>query len=218
MRPITTTIILARHAQSKHHVTDLTGGWTDTGLTELGRRQTACLAERLKHELAGRSCRHYCSELNRAAQTAQIIARAVGIDPTTDPGLKEYNNGLAAGKSRREAEQIALPRTEPRLDWRPYPQAETWREFYLRVAECMDRLTLDPAPLLLVTHGGTIIQIVAWWLHLDMDLLSRVSFPVAPASLSVLRINRWNEHTLERLNDAAHLQRIGLPQRIFAEE
>jgi len=110
------------------------------------------------------------------------------------------------------------PMTEPRLDWRPYPQAETWREFHLRVAECMERLTADPAPMLLVTHGGTIVNIVAWWLRLGVDQLPQVSFPVDPASLSVLRIGRSNEHTLERLNDTAHLRALGLSQRIFPEE
>ena len=108
-----------------------------------------------------------------------------------------------------------LLRTERRLDWRPYPQAETLREFYLRVAECMDRLTQDPAPLLLVTHGGTIMAIVAWWLRLDMDLISHVSFTAAPASLSVLRTNRWDGRDLERLNDTGHLQTMGLSRPIF---
>lgn len=110
------------------------------------------------------------------------------------------------------------PRTEPLCDWRPYPQAETWREFHARVAGCMERLTLDPTPLLLVTHGGTIIRIVSWWLGLETELWTRVAFGIAPASLSVLRINRWQEHTLERLNDTAHLHGIGLPQPIFVED
>ena len=110
------------------------------------------------------------------------------------------------------------PRTEPQVDWQPYPQAETWRAFYQRVAACMERLTSDPTPLLLITHGGTIMQIVAWWLHLDMDQLSQVSFFVEPASLSVLTVNRWNDRTLERLNDTAHLQALGLSQSILTEE
>jgi probable phosphoglycerate mutase len=159
-----------------------------------------------------------CSELKRAAETADCISVATGLEPTFDPGLKEYNNGLAAGKTRREAEEMRAPRTEPLFDWRPYPQAETWREFYGRVAQAMERLTLDPVPLLLVTHGGTIENIVAWWLGLDLEQQSWTSFAVAPASLSVLRVNRWGEHTLERLNDTAHLQAQGLTYPIFAED
>jgi probable phosphoglycerate mutase len=205
-----TTIILARHAQSIHHVTDLTGGWTDTGLTERGRRQAACLAERLQHELDGRACRFVCSELARATQTAQAIADATGLAPTFDAGLKEYNNGLAAGKTWQEASQMMAAQTEPILDWRPYPQAETRREFHQRVVACLERMTADSTLLLLVTHGGTIIHIVSWWLGLEVDQTSQVSFAVAPASLSVLTINGWRNHTLERLNDTAHLQAMGL--------
>jgi probable phosphoglycerate mutase len=127
---------------------------------------------------------------------------------------------LAAEKTWQEADAMMapMPGTELRLDWRPYPQSETWREFYQRVAECLDRLTRDPAPLLLVTHGGTIVNIVAWWLGLEVDQLSRVSFPVAPASLSVLTVNHWQEHALERLNDTAHLQMAGLRQPLFPEQ
>ena len=29
-------IVVVHHCQSEHHVTDLTGGWTDTSLTTLG--------------------------------------------------------------------------------------------------------------------------------------------------------------------------------------
>lgn len=33
-----------------------------------------------------------------------------------------------------EAKQYFLERTFPLLDWQPYPQAETWRQFHLRVS------------------------------------------------------------------------------------
>ena len=205
------SIILVRHAQSEHHVNKLTGGWTDTGLTELGRRQAACLASRLKREIGDAPCQLYCSDLKRALQTAEIIGKEIGVTPNPVPELRELNNGIAAGKSQEEAKQYALEITRPMLDWQPYPQAETWRQFYSRVAACMDRLTVKQEALfLLVTHAGTIINIVAWWLRLDIDMLGKVSFDTLPASLSVLRVNRWNERTIERLNDTAHLYVAGL--------
>jgi broad specificity phosphatase PhoE len=205
------SIILVRHAQSEHHVKELTGGWTDTGLTELGRRQSACLASRLKRELGDTPCQLYCSDLKRALQTAEIIGREIGVTPNPVPELRELNNGVAAGKSLEEAKRYALELTRPVLDWQAYPQAETWRQFYSRVAACMDQLTMNQEdPLLLVTHGGTIINVVAWWLQLDIDMLDKVSFHTSPASLSVLRVNWWNEHTIERLNDTAHLYATGL--------
>jgi len=196
-------------------VSKLTGGWTDTGLTEMGRRQATCLASRLKHEIGDTPCQLYCSDLKRALQTAEIIGNEIGVTPNPVPGLRAPNNGVAAGKSVEEAKQYVLEITSPVLDWQPYSQAETWRQFYSRVADCMDRLTVNQeAPLLLVTHAGTIINIVAWWLQLDIDMLCKVSFDALPASLSLLRVNQWNERAIERLNDTAHLYAAGLAEGI----
>lgn len=203
------SIILIRHGQSEHHVNGMTGGWTDTDLTEVGRRQAGCLASRLRREMADVTCRMYCSGLKRALQTAEIVGREIGVTPIPIPGLREFNNGTAAGKSQKEAKEYAREPVEPLLDWQPYPQAETWRQFYLRVSTCMDRLVQEQDnPLILITHGGTIANIVTWWLRLDMDM--RVSFDAFPASISVLRVNQWDERTVERLNDTAHLYAAGL--------
>ena len=68
--------------------------------------------------------------------------------------------------------------------------------------------------LLLVAHAGTITNMVAWWLGLEIEMLSKVSFGAAPTSISVLDVNQWGEHTIERLNDTAHLYAAGLSDRI----
>jgi probable phosphoglycerate mutase len=213
----TETIMLIRHGQSTHHLNDLTGGWTDSDLTALGRRQAACLASRLKRELAAVPCRLCCSDLKRARQTADIIAQETGAALQLVPALREINNGIAAGKTKKEAQQYARtpPTGKPLLDWQMYPQAETWRQFYARVAACMARLISDQDRLLvLVTHGGTIINVVAWWLRLEVEMLSQVSFDAAPTSVSVLRVNQWNERTIGRLNDTAHLYAAGLADNL----
>ena len=41
-------IILIQHCQSEHHVNNMSGGWTDTPLTELGRKQAEMIGEKLK--------------------------------------------------------------------------------------------------------------------------------------------------------------------------
>ena len=165
-------IILVRHAQSQHHVNGLTGGWTDTGLTDLGRRQAACLASRLKQELEDIPVRMVCSDLKRALQTAEIVGQEIGVTAQLIPELREFNNGIAAGMLREEADKIRCEPAEPFIDWQPYPEVETWRQFYWRVAGCMDRLVEGQEELLLVvTHGGTLMNIVAWWLQLDTEML-----------------------------------------------
>jgi broad specificity phosphatase PhoE len=204
---------LIRHAQSQHHVNGLTGGWTDTGLTDLGRRQAACLASRLKHELEDTPVRFYCSDLKRALQTAEIVGREIGVAPQSVPELREFNNGIAAGMMWEEADKIRRELTEPLGDWQPYPEAETWGQFYWRVANAMDRLVeKQDGLLLLMTHGGTLVNIVTWWLQLRNEVFPKMSFGAHPASISVLRVNQWGEHMLERLNDTAHLYAEGLAE------
>jgi len=204
-------IILVRHAQSQHHVNGMTGGWTDTGLTDLGRRQAACLASRLKQELEDVPVQFHCSDLKRALQTAEIVSREIGVTPQLVPELREFNNGIAAGMTREEADKIRRELVAPFIDWQPYPEAETWRQFYWRVAKAMDRLVEEQEELLLlVTHGGTLFNIVAWWLQLDGEMLSKVSFSAHPTGISVLHTDQWGSHELERLNDTAHLYAEGL--------
>ena len=215
------SILLIRHGQSEYQVKGLTSGWTDTDLTELGRRQAACLASRLKREMADIPCQMYCSDLKRALQTAEIIGAELGLIPHSAPELREFNNGIAANKTQEEAKQLALERTEPVIDWKPYPEAETWRQFYLRVAGYVDCLTRDQDRLLLlVTHGGTLNAIISWWMRVEIDLLStpsslfKIYFEAYPTSLTVLRVNEWHEHTIERLNDTTHLYEAGLSEGI----
>ncbi len=48
-------IILVRHGEATHHTQHLTGGWTDSDLTEAGRSQLEALAEKLALDFKGRS-------------------------------------------------------------------------------------------------------------------------------------------------------------------
>jgi probable phosphoglycerate mutase len=189
----------------------MTGGWTDTGLTDLGRRQAACLASRLERELGDAPLRFCCSDLKRALETAEIVGQELGITPQPVPELREFNNGIAAGMTREEGDKLRREPSEPLSDWQPYPEAETWGQFYRRVAGCMDRLVEGQEELLLlVTHGGTLVNIVAWWLQLDGKARSKASFDSHPTGISVLHVNHWGGHELERLNDTAHLHAAGL--------
>lgn len=209
------TLLLIRHGQSEHHINGLTGGWTDTPLTGRGRQQVKRLAVRLREVVAGAPARLVASDFVRAVQTAEIIGRELGLPLALHPGLREINNGVAAGMRREEAHPLRNPPTEPLLDWRSYPGGETWREFYTRVADCMEELTRGQQDLLiLVSHGGTVLQQVAWWLRLGMDTLEHTWFDVHPGSLTVLRLNKWGDRTVERLNDTAHLYAAGLAEGV----
>jgi probable phosphoglycerate mutase len=197
------------------------GGWTDVELTSRGRLQAEALGSRLDLILKGVDFKIYSSDLKRAVQTAEIIGKALGMIPLLESGLREFNAGDAAGMTRGEAAKIYREPTKPFLDWQPYPNSETWREFYVRVSAFLQLLTENcSCTPIVVAHGGTLTNIVGWWLGLDMETLvrlrertyarNRASFKVAPASLTVLGTSNLGERTLERLNDVNHLLSAGL--------
>lgn len=72
-------IIVIQHCQSEHHINGMTGGWTDTPLTELGRRQAGCIGKRLSNEILSTEYTMYSSDLLRASQTADIIAQHLAL-------------------------------------------------------------------------------------------------------------------------------------------
>ena len=206
-------LILLRHAQAQHHVRGITGGWSDTDLTASGIRQAECLAARLERELAGISIQLGSSGLRRAVHTARIIESRLGSPAQVYEPLTDLNNGIAAGKTHAEARRHAIPPSEPVLDWQPYPEAESWRQFFIRVSSFMNEFSSQQAsPAVLVTHAATIHVIIAWWLSLPVE--TRVQFSIAPASITVLSLNQWGECSLERMNDTAHLYELGMTNPI----
>ena len=48
-------IILVRHGEATHHTQRLTGGWTDSQLTDKGRAQIKAAAVKLARDFAGRN-------------------------------------------------------------------------------------------------------------------------------------------------------------------
>jgi broad specificity phosphatase PhoE len=203
------TLLVVRHCESEHHLNGLTGGWTDSPLTPRGCRQAARVAGRVRTEVGTDPCALYSSDLRRARETAEAIGDALGQPLRLCRELREINNGIAAGMLYVEAEPLAnpLPAGALRIDHRFFEGGETWREFHTRVTTWLDTLAAAESRLpILVTHGGTAINIIAWWLHLDADALERVSFGGAAGGVTRLTTNRCGERTLELLGDTTHLR------------
>jgi broad specificity phosphatase PhoE len=89
----------ARHGENLANVTrTLSFRVYDESLTERGRQQARDLAARLAAGSA--PGRIVCSPLRRAAETAAILAEALGItDATADDNLRELNVGSLDGRN-----------------------------------------------------------------------------------------------------------------------
>lgn len=203
-------IVLVRHGEAEHLVSDLTGGWSDTLLTELGHRQARAAAEYLQTLIGEQEAEILSSDLMRAVQTAQPYSELTGVKIETHVELREINNGVASGRRKSEVEHLYIKPCEPILDWRPYPEAESWGEFYKRVSLFMDQLIQDHKKVKVIfTHGGTLHQIASWWLSLEPEHMTKAAFGAAPTGITVLTKSIFNEHTIDRLNDTSHLVGLG---------
>jgi probable phosphoglycerate mutase len=201
-------IILVRHGQATNNLPNsVVGSWSDVELTELGIKQSESVAKRLSDELKG-TYRLFSSDLKRARQTAEIIGKTLDIDPIYATELREYNAGIASGMDRKEAEKYLVKVTHPTLDWRLYPESESFGEFYNRVSNFMDKLTETEERILVVSHGWTIQNIVRWWIGTPLCDHFKVEFRTANASITVLD-TMYDVRRVERLNDTSHYATIG---------
>ena len=206
-------MILVRHGEAENNRYGLIGGWSNVELTELGIKQAEAVADRLRKELDG-TYRMYSSNLKRAKQTAEIISGKLDIAPIYVMELREHNPGIVSGMDREEAENHFNEVTEPALDWRPYPESESWREFYHRVASFMDKLCEQEEQVLIISHGGTIQNIVRWWLGISLTDFFKTGFGTANTSITILDTTPYHERRIERLNDTSHYSIIGLTNPI----
>jgi probable phosphoglycerate mutase len=200
-------VLVVRHAQSVHHVQGLTGGWTDTPLTEAGHEQARALAARLKRELPERAIALYTSDLQRAMQTAEHIGAAFGVAPIPDPRLREHNNGEAANMTFAAARERFASAFDHawHIDERPFPGGETGRELYARAAAFIDGLCEDGRVPVVLSHGMTIDCLIARWLRLPPEALEKIGFRAYPTGLTALVRDRFDLPAVERSNDLTHL-------------
>jgi broad specificity phosphatase PhoE len=201
------TIVVIQHGQAEHHVNGLTGGWTDSALTDLGRDQARRTAVYLSQNL-GQGFSLVASDLRRTYETGLILADHLGTSLVVDAGLREINNGVAAHQTREWARSHRL-RSGPAfdIDQRDYEGAETWREFSGRIYSTMDRITSrGVSNLTVVTHGVALSYVLKWWLGFsDEQQLISTHFQGSPGGISILETNALGQRTVQVFNQTAHL-------------
>jgi broad specificity phosphatase PhoE len=140
-----THVLLARHGETDWNRERRWQGWADPPLNELGRRQAAVLAERLR---TTRLDAVYSSDLRRAHETAVLVATEHGLPVVVDPELREIDVGSWSGLTRQEIdERFGGER----------PDGETREQHADRVRAAAARIARahPGGRILLVTHGGT---------------------------------------------------------------
>ncbi|MEP9391050.1 histidine phosphatase family protein [Gordonia sp. VNQ95] len=177
LTPVVRRLILLRHGQTGYNATSRMQGQLDTDLSELGVQQAKTVASALaeKNPISIRS-----SDLRRARDTAEALARATGLEVSTDERLRETHLGDWQGMTHLEVD-AAMPgaRAVWRDDatWRP-PGGESRVDVAARsvpvvaelVATAQDWGTGESGegPVVLVAHGGIIAALTAALLDLPV--------------------------------------------------
>ncbi len=155
-------LILIRHGESLGNRDRVFAANTDAlALTELGYRQAAHAAERLR--IGFQVARVVSSAYVRARETARVIATALGTPHTIDPELHERLIGALAGHSYDAARQA--PGYEPLRPWLWKPEGgESFVEVRARVAPVLDRLAREhpDEDVAVVSHGGVMMALWAY--------------------------------------------------------
>ena len=206
MEPVITDITVIRHGQTPANRLGIFQGQIETHLDDLGRKQAACAADRLKGEYFDVL---FCSDLARARETAAILLRQITVGEIVyEPALREWSIGELEGRPVAEVRAKA-PELVKSFAWEDpgfrIPGGESRQELYDRVSRFLEGLANGPYKgkrILLVTHAGTLRMVFQ---HITGGLRpGSILVKSANASLSQFLRNgdRWQ---LCVWNDTGHL-------------
>ena len=185
-----------------------------TGLSDLGRRQAEALRDRLAATPIDVDVVR-TSLLPRAIETAEIIAPTLGahLEPAAqDCDLCELHPGECDGMTWKEWRATYGFDPSSELDRQMSPGGESVIGFARRVIGAVEALVAEHAgrSIALVVHGGVISAAMLHLMGVDEEAVRRGRpFWFDPANTSLTqwhRDDRTGHWTLDRYNDAAHLE------------
>ncbi len=203
-------LFLVRHGETDDNHHGVFQGQAGRGLNARGRVQVEKLALRLGDLEPGIDLHAlYTSDLERAVDTASILAQVLGLPVHVDEGLREIFVGEWQGKTTREVEEL-FP--EEVATWRAGVDVrrgggETYADLAIRMKEALDRIVQKHhgGHLCVVSHGAAIKSYVAS-LFGDVMVGMRTLGALSNTSVTVLDLDREGHARLVVWNDVTHLR------------
>ncbi len=205
--------VLVRHGETEWIERGLLHGRLDSPLSVTGRKHAQQTAERLRGECFDAL---YTSPLGRAVETAEILGRAVGVEPQALAELREVDFGLLEGRPRwlLDSDGVGGRLLRPLARVAFVLTGEPPQRVAQRVSAAVDLLVArhPTGHLLLVTHWGVLSQLAALLLDRDPRAWRRYG-PWEACGLSEIVGVRAPALTWRavRLNDTSHLDGKGPP-------
>jgi broad specificity phosphatase PhoE len=178
---VPTTIVLVRHGETDWNRENRFQGHADRPLNEAGRQQAHELAELLRDEPLAAI---YTSPLLRASETADIVARTLGLEARRLEALREIDVGTWEGMTIHEVKREFPDRAD--VNWHTgWENGETREELGARVVPALIALGArhPDEHVLGVTHAGPIRAALAAAMAVSEDEARQRVGPLANCTL-----------------------------------
>ena len=201
----TTRLYLIRHGETSLSAEDHFSGGTEVDLSEKGRWQVACLAERLADDPI---VAIYCSPMRRTVETASILAQPFQLIPQHREGLREIHHEYWETMSRADVER-QFPEDYTAWQEDPFTFAPEGGEsgvmVIARALPVIREIVLNHSgkTVAVVSHKATIRLILSILLGFD-DRGYRDRLDQSPASLNVIDFKDPVRARLMLFNDVSH--------------
>jgi len=199
------TIFLVRHGQTDLSRADHFCGTTDPPLDAAGREMAEAVAARAARE---KWAALHASPLQRARETAEAVARRIGLPVRIEPDLREIAYGAWEGRRAADVSQSDARRYQ---EWVARPAAvtppggESGESVAARAVPAIEAIASRHArgAVLVVSHKTTIRIVICSLLGIDLNLYrARIAAPVA--GFTVIEF-RESGPFLSLLGDTSHL-------------
>ncbi|MFO8007649.1 MAG: histidine phosphatase family protein [Candidatus Brocadiia bacterium] len=203
-----TRVTVVRHGETVWNVQGKQQGHLDSDLTALGVRQAGAAADALAGE--GFDA-FYSSDLERAMQTARIIAERLDMEVRPEAGLRERHLGILQGLTMAQFEE-EQPEHYARFRSREpdyvIPEGESIRQRYERSVQAAEAIARrhPGRRVLVVTHGGVLASFFRHALGLSLTEPRRFSLYNAAINRFSVADGQWR---LESWGLTEHLRGLG---------
>jgi broad specificity phosphatase PhoE len=154
--PSQARVYLARHGQTAYNLEGRFQGQLAVPLDDTGRAQAVELAERAAaHDFRAL----WSSPLLRARETADVLARRIGLEPKDDARLMETDAGDWTDRSFAEVQAAAPEQFAAFVAGDPgfaFPGGESFAQQEERVNAALEDVERGELPALVVCHGMVI--------------------------------------------------------------
>jgi probable phosphomutase (TIGR03848 family) len=182
-----TTIFLVRHGATAQTGQKLSGWTPGVPLTEEGTAQASSIADVLA---SAPLTAVYSSPIDRAVQTARLIAARHDLRVTVSRAVAEVDFGKWSGRSFKVLRRTRLWNTVQRFpSGVRFPEGESFVEVQTRTVSEIERIRVDhpKEAVCVVSHADVIKLILAHYLGVHLDHFQRIL--ISPGSLSTIAVS-----------------------------